>query len=233
MNTSKFNFVSLASICGLTERPTAPFAIDFPAKKDVTNDDYLEIQRQLRKIDILNYMKPLYTTELNSFQDFLQRCSRGIQQVLIDPEKGHYPIQKLEKIGSGGDCCIVSTAPFDGNRNLLLQRIPERLNQAGFNGYFYYRIGGFPNPTGKEIQYVGVPYSFKIFLMIEAQLLGFNKVLWIDSACYPLRDPAPLFEWIDRAGIYYNNGNNEFSNYFVLPQTRRLLSDLVGLRYVQ
>jgi len=232
MEPAKFNFVSLASL-GIPKTSTAnknPFAIRFSStKKEVSNDDYLDIQRQLRRIDISPLIKNLYflsSSQLSSYQDFLQRCSRGIHQILIDHEQGYYPTEKLEKIGEGGDCCIVSTAPFDGNRNILLQRIPEHLRAAGFNGYFYYRVGGFPNPTGKEIQYVGVPYSFKIFLMVEAQKLGFNKVLWIDAACYPLRDPAPLFEWIDRVGIYYNYGNNEVSKFFILPQTRSLLSEL-------
>ena len=56
--------------------------------------------------------------------------------------------------------CIVSCAPYDGVRSVLLTSIPDALKRSGFNRYFYYRIGGFPNPTGKEIQYVGVSLLF-------------------------------------------------------------------------
>ena len=72
---------------------------------------------------------------------------------------------------------IVSFASYDKNYYTLLKSIPAALEKCGFNGYFLYRMGGFPNPTGIEIQYIGVPYAFKIFMMVEAQKMGFDQVL--------------------------------------------------------
>ncbi len=205
-----------------------PFAINFPVKEELSNDDYIEIQKQLREIDIRDLIRQLYIPDqgYTTYEDFLSRCSRGISQVLIDPEKGYFPSKHLEKIGSGSDMCIVSCAPFDGVRSKLIQSIPEALRNSGFNGYFYYRIGGFPNPTGREIQFVGVPYSFKIFMMLEAQKLGFNKVLWIDSACLPLCDPSPLLQWLDHVEVFFIPGRPDYR--FVFPATQQLLKELTG-----
>lgn len=209
-----------------------PFAIKFSPKKNVTNEDYIEIQNKLRAVDIIPLINKLYVKDngYNAIQGFLYRSSRGIRRVLIDSENGLYPIQQLEKIGRGSDMCIVSCASYDGIRSQLLTSIPEALKSCGFNGYFYYRLGGFPNPTGKEIQYAGVPYCFKVFQMIEAQMLGFNKVLWIDASCLPLRDPTPLFQWLDQTGIYFQ-GAPASSNLwkFIFPETRQILKDETGI----
>ncbi len=209
-----------------------PFTISFPAKEELTAADYIEVQNQLRAIDIVPLLKQLYVPDRGNFffDGFLGRCSRGIKRVLIDPKKGLYPVTRLEKIGMGSDLCIVSCAPYDGVRSKNLARIPDALRATGFNGYFYYRLGGFPNPTGREIQYAGVPYCFKIFMMLEAQQLGFDKVLWIDSSCLPIQDPSPLFQWLDQTGIYYVTRFSASTNrQFLFPETVRLLKELTGV----
>lgn len=211
-----------------------PFAIDFPCKENVSNEDYIEIQKQLRAIDINPLLRELHTPHqhfISTYEDFFYRCSRGIRRILINPEKGQFPTKHLQKIGKGSDMCIVCCAPFDQIRSKFIESIPSTLEKVGFNGYFYYRIGGFPNPTGREIQYVGVPYCFKIFMMLEAEKLGFNKVLWIDSACLPLTDPAPIFEWIDATGIFIMP--NTANGYYLLPATRNLLRELSGTDVLQ
>jgi hypothetical protein len=209
-----------------------PFAIDFPAKMDLSNEDYIEIQNQLRKIDIEPQLGTLYPLNRGylEFHEFWKRCSRGLTQVLIDPERGCFPKMTLEKIGKGGDNCIVCCAPYNDLYPSFINSIPDALRNSGFNGYFLYQVGGFPNPTGREIQYVGVPYSFKIFMMLEAQKRGFNKVLWIDSAALPLRDPTPLFNWIDRTGALINGWKMPSEAWnVVLPRTRELVGELTGV----
>ena len=100
---------------------------------------------------------------------FYFRCSRGAKQTLI----GENPVKSLQKIGGGGDRCIVCHVSQDKDSFELLRSIPIHLEKTGFNGYFYSSIGGFPNPSGIELQYAGVPYAFKIFTMMEANILGF------------------------------------------------------------
>lgn len=209
-----------------------PFSIDFQAKEDLTYEDYIDIQNKLRQINIDPILEALYPQDQGylPFEDFRKRCTKGLNQVLIDPAKGLYPTMKLEKIGKGGDNCIVSCAPYNDLYPSFISCISEALERTGFNGYFLYLIGGFPNPTGREIQYVGVPYSFKIFMMLEAQKLNFNKVLWIDSATLPLRDPSPLFNWIDKTGAFIHGWPMPSDAWNIaLPATRKLLQELTGV----
>ena len=214
-----------------------PFAIRFPPKDNLTHDDYETIQKELRKLDISSYLKSLYDTnytpevdpkEYTSFEDFESRCTKGFKQTMIDVEKNLLPIQKLEKIGNGSDMCIVSYSSYNKHYPDFLRDIPEALKNTGFNGYFYYRIGGYPNPTGQEARFSGVPYAFKIFMMLEAYRMGFTKIIWLDSAVAPLNDPTPLFSMVDQSEtLFYGFQGEEFFTY-ILPSTRQHLKDLTG-----
>lgn len=215
---------------------TNPFAISFDQKLELNDSDYRYIQDQIRAINISPLLFELYPKDQNytTIEDFLGRCSKGISQTLIDEEKGLFPTRDLLKIGKGSDNCFVCCVPYDGIRDVMLDKIVNELRKTGFNGYFYLRKGGFPNPTGKEIQYVGVPYCFKIFMMLEAHNLGFNKVIWVDSACLPLCDPSYLFEWLDYHGALLSGWNTHYSMWrYILPSTWRLLKDLTGIDVLQ
>ncbi len=211
-----------------------PFAIQFQTdKKQLSNEDYIELQRQIRikKRELAPLLEQLYPRDEDyvPFGEFYSRCSRGLGRVLIDPEKGQLPQTRLEKIGNGGDICFVSSAPYGGIRAFHLQSQPDALRESGFNGYFYYRLGGFPNPTGRETQYAGVPYSLKIFMMIETYQLGFNKVIWIDSGLFPLRDPAPLFRLLGRKGALFNGFFHTGDLWkSILPTTWKTLKEITG-----
>lgn len=224
-------FISVHShVFAETSQAANPFLIDFPIKEELTHEDYLSVQNKLRQINIAPLLKELYgeNSDLIPLEEFNRRCTRGITQTLIDAEKQHFPVKKLEKIGNGGDLCIVNCCPYNGDYPNLIQAIPKTLQDIGFNGYFYYRIGGFPNPTGKEIRYAGVPYCFKIFMMLEAQKLGFNKVLWIDTSMLPIKDPTPLFAIIEEKGTVLSTCYfPEHSRIF--PKTQALLKDLTGI----
>jgi hypothetical protein len=65
--------------------------------------------------------------------------------------------------------------------------------------------------------------------MVEAHQLGFNKVLWVDAACFPLRDVQPLFDRIDKDGALLNcfRGSSAGKRY-IFPQTHDLLFDITG-----
>lgn len=209
-----------------------PFAIHFPSKKELTVEDYTNIQNQLRSIDIKPLVDELYSEFSDSAEvnwvDFYLRCSKGLRQTLVSPEQGLFPQRKLEKIGDGGKRCIVCCVPYNSDYPSLVSTISQALQETGFNGYFYYLIGGFPNPTGIEAQFIGIPYCFKIFTMMEAQQLGFTSVLWIDSALMPLRNPDPLFEIIDKYGAYLSEENKTQNNKYIFPRTRLLLKELTG-----
>jgi hypothetical protein len=211
-----------------------PFAIEFGAKSGLTNEDFMEVQRQVEALVITPLVQAKYEDNpnqvvLSHFEDFNGRCTKGKRQILIDPDKGFYPIKKLVKIGKGGDRCVVCCAPFNGKYPYYVSTMIKGLREVKFDGHFLYYIGGWPNPTGQEIKYAGVPYSFKIFAMVEAAQLGFNNVLWVDSACYPLRSLDPLFEHIEQYGALINWYVNKKLPTYIFPSTRALLEELTGV----
>ncbi|MES2199745.1 MAG: hypothetical protein V4489_06220 [Chlamydiota bacterium] len=216
-----------------------PFKIDFPVKEEITNEDYIEIQKKFKEIDVEPVLNKLYpssppkklfkpwASSIALKEDFYRRVSKALSQTLINPEKNQFPLKELIKIGKGGDNCIVCYASFNGKYADLIQNLPKKLEKLGFNGYVFYRIGGFPNPTGREIQYCAVPYCFKIFTMIEANKLGFTKVLWVDSAFLPLKNPTPLFDWIEKEGSFLKL--HESFTKFILPKTVSYIQDVTGV----
>ncbi len=207
-----------------------PFKIDYPEIQELSEQHYLEVQNKLRTIDTSSMVDTLYSQDsqkgLRKKQDFQGRIARGVRQLFVDFEHNKKPSQKLHKINKGGDYCIVSFASYNGIYDKLLQEIPTALEKTGFNGYFLSLLGAFPNPTGKEIQYAGVPYCFKIFALLEAQKQGFNKVLWIDAGLLPLRDPTPLFQWVEGSGCFFQSIKN--SKRYLLSSTRDILLQTTG-----
>ena len=212
---------------------TNPFAIPFKPKDNLTDDDYKEIQKELKELKVTEYLKTIYQdpamepSKYTTLEDSENRCTKGSKQVLIDSDKNLSPVKKLEKIGYGSDMCVMSFSSYNKHYPDLLKSIPDALKQTGFNGYFYYRLGGYPNPTGQEAQFIGVPYAFKIFMMLEAYKMGFTKIIWIDASMLPLNDPTILFTLLDSSETYfYGYAKDEFAN--ILPPIKRLLKDFTG-----
>lgn len=211
-----------------------PFAIPFPRKDRLTNEDYEVIQKEMRELNVLSYLKTLYDSpevdpkKYTTFEDFENRCTKGAKQVLIDVEKKLLPIQKLEKIGLGSDMCIVSYSSYNKNYPDFVKSIPEALRETGFNGYVYYRIGGYPHPTGLEARFAAVPYAFKILMMLEAYQMGFSKVIWLDTVVVPLNDPSPLFDILNTEDSYFYGYIGNQNGAYVLPATLKVLKELTG-----
>jgi hypothetical protein len=182
-----------------------PFVLDILDKQDYSNDDLRDIQNKLnlKKETVENLIKELYPFGDDNYKisldDMLNRCTKGVVQKLIDNENDVYPAKVLYKIGNGGDKknCFVCCTPLSNNRDSISKNIYQSLEKVGFNGYFYLFNGGFPNPTGLEMKYAAVPYCFKIFMMLEAKKLGFEKIIWLDSACYAVNNPQRLFDILE------------------------------------
>jgi hypothetical protein len=141
----KFGIVFLVAINALIngiEGTENPFIIDFPVKKELTDADYVEVQNLLRAIDLDPLLQQNYVTSAHytSFDDLKHRCTRGVKQTLIDPEKGLFPMLRLEKIGKGGDRCLVSRISYEPRYMSAVTTIANALEEQGFNGYFMYQI---------------------------------------------------------------------------------------------
>ncbi|MBM3198103.1 MAG: hypothetical protein FJZ58_02455 [Chlamydiae bacterium] len=216
-----------------------PFLLSSSFNETLSEQDYEEIQEELKTKDIEPLLDALYPappprkilglwgTSLAKKKDFYRRISKAFHHTIIDKENGLLPTTCLVKIGKGGDRCLVTYATFNGKYPSFLQELPSTLEEVGFDGFLFYRLGGIPNPSGKEVRYCGIPYAFKIFSLLEAQTLGFSKVLWIDSAFVPLRDPGPLFEWLEQEGSFFRLTKSPAK--YILPATCDLLQEETGV----
>lgn len=214
-----------------------PFLIDIEDKKEYSFEDYINIQNKLEQKNIDKFLESLYPKEKmhTTFEEIKRRTTRGIKQKIIDISNNILPTKQIFKIGTGGNGknCFVCCTPLSNDRHVASLTIKESLENVGFNGYFILLNGGFPNPTGTEIKYSGVPYSFKIFMMLEAKKLGFERIIWLDAACYAVNNPEYLFNILAEDDAIFrafppNCFNPDTCINIVLPKTVELLSNLVN-----
>jgi hypothetical protein len=227
--------------------PTNPFLLDIPDKEEYTTEDFVNIQQQLqaKQVDIERLYSP--KNSFYTIPDFKQRIGRGITQTIVDVSNNFLTQKTLYTIGKGGDSCFVCCVPFlhtiqgqtTNARFVASQQILQSLQDVGFDGHLYMFFGGFPNPTGKEMKYAGVPYCFKLFMMLEAKKIGYTKVIWLDSGCYALTNPERLFAALETEEIVIKtiDSNNNY-DAMSFPHTIRLLNvltntDLHTAKYIE
>ena len=218
-----------------------PFEIDVINKEDYDNNELCEIQKKLieKQESVNNLIKNTYPSGDENYKIgldlMLNRCTKGVVQKLIDVENGVFPTKALYKIGNGGNKknCFVCCTPLSNDRDAKSRNIHQSLENVGFNGYFYLFNGGFPNPTGAEMRYAAVPYCFKIFMMVEANKLGFEKVIWLDAACYAVDNPQRLFDVLEtddaifRQFLPYTPGFLTYENT-VFKETIQILNNVTN-----
>lgn len=211
-----------------------PFLLDIEPSKE-EGYEYLErIQSLIAKIDVKKevskmYPEPsLFGVKYNTEEDFYRRSMRGTVQTLIDRQSGYFPKKELLQVNGGGRDCVVLSCPIHPKYELLLYSLVESLKEIGYKGAIYYRVGGFPNPTGEEVRFVAVPYSFKIFTMIEAYQRGYKNVLWLDASVYPLQNLDTLFRKIENEGALISW--KKFRKNGLLPKTQEILHNLTGYK---
>jgi hypothetical protein len=213
-----------------------PFLIDIEDKEEYDFNDYIRIQNLLQEKNLDSFLESLYPEEKmrTSCDEMKRRSSKGISQKIVDISNNILPEKQLFKVGNGGNGknCVVSCKPLFIDRYNTSETILQSLEEVGFNGHFLLLRGGFPNPTGTEMKYAGVPYCFKIFMMMEAKKMGFERVIWIDSVCYAVNNPDRLFEVVgEDDAIFRAFPPNCFAPdtcvNIIYPKTVQLLSKLV------
>ena len=203
----------------MTTTTNNPFLIDIEDKLEYSLEEYKNIQKKISEKNIDDILNKYYppANHFYNYEDFRNRCTNGFRQKIIDTS---LPQKNLYTIGNGGNHtnCIVCCTSFShehtdnsSTRYNASKNIVKSLEEVGFNGHVYIFNGGFPNPTGIEMKYIGVPYCFKIFMMLEAKKIGFKNVIWIDSNCYAINNPQPLFDVLENeqtllmTNLYNNN----------------------------
>ena len=211
---------------------------------------YTASQQLRRELDsgmagiVRDLIHPKYLNDPEVFGDFLGRCSTGTARTtMIDEERGLYPERGLVKLGRGGDRCIVTYGSFDpkGGRTYAhcIEKMITSLKNTEFDGYLYYRKGGYPEPEGWELGYADLSYAFKPAMLKEAHALGFSSCLWIDAPFMANKSPDHLFRLIEREGGVFNlglvrgRGHKRFEyelDRFCFPRTVSVIEEFVGSR---
>lgn len=134
--------------------------------------------------------------------------------MLVGPHKEMPVFQKLFLGGaSPSDLsrCIVfyvsyneSPHPFDPGAiySEKMLGIIRELETEGYQGHVLFRIGGYPLMDRGGLRLAHVPYSFKILSLIEASILGYENVLWLDSTIHPTNNLASVFSTLSEEGVF-------------------------------
>ncbi|MCY3974933.1 MAG: hypothetical protein OXF02_05255 [Simkaniaceae bacterium] len=186
---------------------------------------------------------PKYPHDGDVYDNLLERCSTGTRRTtMINEGRGLYPERGLAKVGTGGTRCVVTYGSFDpdwGGRTYAhcIEKMITSLENVGFDGFLYYRKGGYPESEGWELECADVPYAFKVWMLKEARDLGFSSCLWADAVFVANRSIDPLFDIVERKGALFINKGKKSKRRFkraldraVPPQTRRLLENFTGDR---
>ncbi|KPK97163.1 MAG: hypothetical protein AMJ95_10475 [Omnitrophica WOR_2 bacterium SM23_72] len=113
---------------------------------------------------------------------------------------------KIKKLGNDTKIkqCVISLGI--GRKIFVdcLKRLEESLRRVRFSGDFLYWSDELPpgSPTHFE-----APFGFKPFCFLEAAKLGYEEILWIDSACVAIRPLEPIFKILEQKGycLFANN----------------------------
>jgi hypothetical protein len=195
--------------------------------KDIKNpalEDFLSVENYLKYgrrpyLDelfnvpcLLRFRKEHNIIELDRSYAFYNRVLQRL--MLIGPNR-EMPV--LKKLFLGGAApsdlsrCIVfyvsyneSLHPFDKDSvySEKMLKVIQELETEGYKGHVLFRIGGYPLIEQGGIRLAHVPYSFKVLSLIEASILGYENVLWLDSTIHPTNDLDSVFTTLSEDGVF-------------------------------
>ncbi len=209
-----------------------PFALPIQPIENPSLQDWININNQVKTIDLMKIIDLLVSGGDMNGHKMNRKCliyrMTRLPNYLIDSSEKIPPEKTLLKIGSGGENCIVCYVSVQQIYKDYLKNLISSLQTTGFNGHILYYIGGYPNPTGEEILYCAVPYSFKIFAIMDAYKAGFSKILWLDAALESVCDITPLFNRICKTGsIFAIRNYSSYERKSLLP--RCVYSEILSL----
>jgi len=93
--------------------------------------------------------------------------------------------------------CIVNYITLNAWHPYGQMRLKKSLKMYNFDGdVLFYNNQSFKCTTHQE-----TPYGFKLFVMKDAQLKGYDIVLWVDASFWAIRNISVLFDIIEQKGI--------------------------------
>lgn len=99
--------------------------------------------------------------------------------------------------------CIINLATRERDKKGQ-ERLRDSIYKMGFDGDFlaFTSESEIGAPAHSDI-----PYAFKAYAFEYARNLGYDLVLWCDSALWAVKDISPVFEHIEKKGyLLYRNG---------------------------
>ena len=174
-------------------------------------DDYVNIQ---------NYLSFAYRPELQYVNypgtDWREKRIRKFQ-IISKTEIPKFEVVHLNNSPLDKKACIVTYVSCNERYEKNIELLIERLRLVGFDGHLIYRVGGWPCLEEDSLQFFDVPYAFKIYSIIEAKNLGYEKCMWLDSCFKPLKNLDPVFTHINEHGVLFY-ATPEYSQKHHLPE---------------
>ena len=217
-----FQFTSLEPLYSDEEFEATWASLADPLRPDL--DDYLKIQHYLSHgrrpyLDIVidSCLKRGFMTS-QQVSDRLDNVWRRFQCMIFTGPNGELPrVQRFVLGGASPDDltrCVVLFASYNYDSHFYNVCYADRVNaivndleREGYRGHVLTRIGGYPLEGSGGLGLVHVPYSFKLLSFIEASLLGYEKVLWLDVAMHPVNDLSNVFSILEDTGtLLLHNG---------------------------
>ncbi|NGX33732.1 MAG: hypothetical protein K1060chlam1_00073 [Candidatus Anoxychlamydiales bacterium] len=193
--------------------------------KDIKNPtfrDYLKIQKHFKnnkREELKLFSQTIKNNENLLDENYIKKAK---EFRLVGKKRQMKPIfEKLYFNTSKEDKkrCIICYTSFNKNYPEGVKRMKKSLSLIGYKGHFIYRIGGWPNLEKNSLKYAHVLFAFKPFFFREVKDMGYETVLWLDSAVLPLQPIESIFEKIEKNGYFGYRADfilSEYTNEFVL-----------------
>ncbi len=156
------------------------------------------------------YLDPLYNSE--RFKNALPNHSpvyRIKRQLKLVGDNGEMPIFETHNINTSIEDksrCILIYCSYNDPYPAKAYHLLSELKSSGYSGHVLLRVGGYPNMQDDGIKLCHIPYSWKVAFIKEAQTLGYQSILWLDSSMHPLKDLSQIFTLIEINGYFFLTG---------------------------
>lgn len=123
---------------------------------------------------------------------------------------------KVVKIGTGKEPlkrCVVSLGVGKKVFSESLHRLEESLRRVGFEGDYISWGDRLPDGCPEHFE---APFAFKTYCIYTAKSLGYQQILWMDSACIAIRSLKPIFHHIEANGyVMFNNNYDQMMGQWI------------------
>lgn len=140
---------------------------------------------------------------------------------------GELPVFEIHKLGNEKRCILIF-ASYNRNYANKARQLLEEIKDCGYQGDVLLRIGGFPDLPNGGLKLCYIPYAFKVAFLSEARSLGYEEVLWLDTAMHPLTDLSEIFDLIEGKGVYFTTVGSLKENH---PLHLKETSEYMGVAY--